>query len=86
MTKIINVETKEEREIKDGSELRETTKEMGVIFGCEDGQCGTCMIEIEEGEDNLNEMTEQEKRMGMDPKHRLACQCRIKKGNLKIRY
>jgi ferredoxin len=76
----------QEKEIPDGEPIKEASKEMGVVFGCEDGLCGTCMIEIEEGEDNLSELTEPEQSMGVDGKNRLACQCKIKSGTVKIKY
>jgi len=86
MAKIISLETKEEKEVEDGSTLREPCKELGIPFGCEDGQCGTCMVEVEEGEENLNDLNDAENNMGMDRKHRLACQCRINQGLIKISY
>ena len=76
----------QEKEVKDNSPIKETAKELGVIFGCEDGLCGTCMIEVEEGAQNLGELSEAEKNMGVDEKNRLACQCRIKSGAVKLKY
>ena len=76
----------QEKELPDGSKIQDTCKELGVIFGCEDGLCGTCMIEVEEGMSNLSELNEAEKNMGVDERNRLACQCKIKSGTIKIRY
>lgn len=52
-----------------------------IMFGCKSGNCGTCVIQIIEGEHNLSRKTEREERLfeliGMtDPSMRLACQCR----------
>ncbi|MCL5729948.1 MAG: (2Fe-2S)-binding protein [Candidatus Pacearchaeota archaeon] len=85
MPKLINAETGEAKEIKEGSEIREVIEKLGVPFGCEEGICGTCMIDVLEGESNLSELTEQEKDLMRDKKHRLACQCKIKKGEVKFR-
>lgn len=71
-------------EVEDGDKIKEACKKMGISFGCENGMCGTCMINILEGEENLSELTEEEDILERDRFHRLACQCRIKKGEVKI--
>lgn len=65
--------------------LREVTQSNGwpIPFGCENGICGTCLITIGAGKENLSSMEEIEQQtleaMGqMDDTHRLACQCRVK--------
>lgn len=74
-----------EIEIPDESPIKPACKKLGVPFSCEDGDCGTCMIEVEEGMENLSEKSDPEKAMGIvDGNYRLACQCRIKKGKVKI--
>lgn len=73
-----------EIEIPDGSPIRESCEELGVPFSCQDGVCGTCLIEVEEGMENLTEYTQAEKNMGINGKFRLACQCKIKSGDVKI--
>jgi len=84
MTKII-FEGGGEKEIEDGEPIRETCEELGVPFSCTEGICGTCMIDILEGEENLSELTQQEKDMDRDRKRRLACQCKINQGTVKIK-
>ncbi len=84
MAKLTNVKTGKSEEIKEGEPIRETIERLGVPFGCEEGICGTCMIEVMEGEDNLSELTEAEKDLMRDKKHRLACQCKIKSGEVKF--
>lgn len=86
MAKIINDETKEELEVLDGEPIKKACMELGIPFACEDGICGTCMIEIVEGEDNLTDLTKNEEYLGRDKNHRLACQCKIKSGVVKIKY
>jgi ferredoxin len=51
-------------------------------WGCCQGECGTCLIKVTEGHENLSKMTKQEVKTlslkGKDPsQHRLACQCAI---------
>lgn len=76
----------QEMELPDGAEIRETCRELGVPFGCESGLCGTCEIEVVHGEENLAPLNEAEEIMCLEKGHRLACQCRILQGEIKIRY
>ena len=71
-------------ELKDGEEIKEACEKLGVPFSCKEGNCGTCMIDVTEGQENLSELTEKEEDLARDRNHRLACQCRIKKGNVRI--
>jgi len=86
MAKIIFSDNGKSINVKDKTPIKEVCKEFGIPFSCEDGICGTCMIDIIEGEDNLSELTQEEKDMGMNKTKRLACQCKIKKGIVKIKY
>ena len=85
MAKITNTENGKSAEVKDGEFIQESAEKVGVPFGCEEGICGTCMIDIESGEENLSNLTEPEKDLMRDKKHRLACQCKIKKDEVKFR-
>lgn len=71
-------------EVSEGVDLKTVTKDNGwsIAYGCEDGMCGTCIVKIAEGSENLSPMEEKEKNtlsvMGMDPnEYRLACQCKV---------
>jgi ferredoxin len=86
MPKLIDNKTGKEIEVSEGENLRESAEELGVPFGCRDGICGTCMIDIVSGEENLNELTEREKDLERDRKNRLACQCKIKQGEVRIEF
>ncbi len=86
MAVIKSFKTKEEIEIPDGSPINSACKKLGVPFGCETGICGTCMINIVEGENNLSELTNEEKALKRDSKHRLACQCKINSGEITINF
>ena len=73
-------------EVPDGDPIRDAGEELGVPFGCRSGLCGTCMIDIIGGEDNLGELTEEEVAVDRDRKHRLACQAKIKNGTVTIKF
>lgn len=74
-------------ELKDGAPLKDACEEAGVPFACTEGVCGTCVIEVKKGMENLSEMTEEEKDfLGDTDDERLACQCRIKKGTVEIEF
>ena len=77
-----------EKEIADDSEIKDICEnEFNIPFGCKDGICGTCIINVDEGNENLSEKNEKEKDMLPDnDNERLACQCKIKKGIVKISY
>lgn len=82
---ILEHEGKEKKiEVKDGASLKDLKKH-GVTFGCEEGICGTCLLEVSEGMENLSDKTEEENDMGMAGKERLACQCKIKSGTVKVK-
>ncbi len=81
------VKTRENHlEVTNGAPIRDVCEELGVLFGCRSGLCGTCMIGVVEGEENLSELTEEEVAMDRDRKHRLACQAKIKKGTVTINF
>ena len=83
MAKII-MEGKE-IEVPDGSEIRDTCEIFGVEFGCRNGFCRTCEVTIIEGYENLTELTENEEFIGLIYPRRLCCQCRVMKGDVKIK-
>ncbi len=86
MAKIIFSDTGKEINVKDEGQIKDACEKLGVPFSCAEGICGTCMIDIVEGQENLSELTQEEKDMGMNKTRRLACQCKIKSGNVKIKY
>lgn len=87
MAKLIFTNTGEEHTLEDGSPLAETCEEGGVPFACTEGICGTCVIEVVEGMENLTPFTQEEQDfLGEQNTERLACQCKIKGGCVKITF
>ncbi len=87
MGKLIFEETGDVIELEDGSPLQESCEEAGVPFACTEGCCGTCVIEVEEGMDNLSDYTQEEEDfLGEKDFERLACQCTLKSGDVKVRF
>jgi ferredoxin len=78
-------------EVTDGEYLLSYFKEhTSMLFGCEKGECGTCVCTILRGMENLNEKSQQEIQVlhskGAYPAQRLACLLRIKHGEVEIEY
>lgn len=88
MAKLIFEHNDEEIELPEGSAIAEACEEAGVPFACTEGVCGTCVIEVKEGPENLSPMTQEELDFLGDGTsgERLACQCKIKCGNVKISF
>lgn len=88
MAKLIFDHNDEEIELPDDSPLTEACEEAGVPFACTEGVCGTCVIEIKEGQENLNAPTQEEQDFLGEgtTDERLACQCRIKQGSVRITF
>lgn len=77
----------EEVEVEDGDLIKPLCEEAGIPFACEEGVCGTCVVEVEEGMENLSEFTQEELDfLGEQDCERLACQCRINKGTVSVRF
>ena len=53
--------------------------EMPIKFGCRQGNCGVCAIEIVSGMENLTRRTPEEtatiNKKKLSDRHRLGCQC-----------
>ena len=87
MAKLKFENTGEEKDLPDDSPISETCEEAGVPFACTEGVCGTCVIEVMEGMENLSPFTLEEKDfLGEIDHERLACQCTIKKGKVTIKF
>lgn len=74
-----------EIEVEDGSEIKDACEALGVEFGCKNGFCRTCEVVILEGYENLSALSENEEFISLPANKRLCCQCKIKKGFVKIK-
>lgn len=88
MPKLIFDHNGEEVDLNEDAPIAEFCEDAGVPFACTEGVCGTCVIEIKEGAENLSEPTQEEADFLGEGTcdERLACQCRIKKGNVRISF
>jgi ferredoxin len=73
-----------EIELKEGENIAQAAEELGIAFSCYDGLCGMCVSIIKSGKENLPPLTEQEQDLGMSSNRRLACQCKILKGEVEL--
>jgi len=76
----------DEIEVPEKEKFVDKIEEAGVPIGCSNGVCGTCEVEVLEGMENLNEMTEEEEDLGMEGNKRLGCQCMITSGTVTMEY
>ena len=87
MAKIIFEDSKEETNLPDDSPIIEACEQAGIPFACTEGVCGTCVIEVTEGMENLSPFNQAEADfLGELDRERLACQCKIKGGFVKIKF
>jgi ferredoxin len=87
MAQLIFEDTDETIELEDGAPIQEACEEAGVPFACTEGCCGTCVIEVTEGMENLSRFTQEEADfLGDLEKERLACQCQVRCGSVKIKF
>lgn len=84
MPKVTFKNSGDQIETAQGSFLKDAVREKGwpIAFGCEDGVCGTCIIQVHKGKENLNPLSQNEEQtlemMCMkDGEHRLCCQCKV---------
>ena len=82
MAKLIN--GNQSVEISENTNYIHACESVGIPFSCEDGRCGTCLVEVIEGMKNLSPLTEKEKLFGLDSKERLMCQARLEKDSVTI--
>jgi ferredoxin len=87
MAKLIFETTEDESDLPDDSRIQEACEEQGVPFACTEGVCGTCIIEVTDGMENLSPYTQEEQDfLGDMGCERMACQCRILKDSVSIKY
>lgn len=61
----------------------------GITYGCREGDCGTCIMKVVEGWDNLTEPSVLEGKVLRDnyagKHHRLACQAQVLGGDIAVK-
>jgi ferredoxin len=61
----------------------------GITYGCREGDCGTCMMKVTEGWDNLTEPSVLEDKVLRDnfagKQNRLACQAQVLGGAISVK-
>ncbi|MGB5918993.1 2Fe-2S iron-sulfur cluster-binding protein [Arcobacter sp.] len=83
--------------VKPGSTIQDVVEASGsaLPFGCRDGECGTCVVEIEQGMEFISPINEKEVKVIKEncvgtatEKTRLSCQMKIVKPNgvVRIKY
>lgn len=77
-------------EVPDGGQLEQLEGKSSVLFACKTASCGSCLVRVVEGAENLEPPQEQEK-IGLDafatqPTQRLCCQAKIKSGKVTVEY
>ena len=60
MPKLTNITSQHTREVKsqDNDSLKRMAEEIGALFGCEDGKCGSCRVEIVHGKEHISKPTQ----------------------------
>lgn len=87
MAKIIFENTGKEVELPDGSSIEDACEQAGLTIACGQGFCGVCVVDVIEGMDNLTEPTKKELEFfGEIGTERLACQCKILMGTVRLAF
>ena len=74
-----------------GTRLIEISEKVGagITYGCREGECGTCMMRIVSGMENMSERSVLEDKVLQENmagrNNRLACQAQVLGGNIVIR-
>ena len=91
MAKVIFADEGTEIEVPDGSRLQDAIDEAeaDIPFGCREGECATCIVEVLSGAEFLGEPNEEERLTLMEDELergvRLACQCKVSGGTVSLR-
>jgi ferredoxin len=70
------------KELASGDTILASCEDLGVPFGCQAGSCGTCVIVVESGMENLEPKNDLEDDLGLKDNERLACQAKIQDGEV----
>jgi len=73
-----------------GTRLIEVSEKVGagIVYGCREGECCTCLTKIVSGHENLapaSVLEDQVLKDNLAPRrHRLACQAQVLRGNIVV--
>ena len=71
----------------DGGPIQKACESVGIPFSCKEGVCGSCLVDVTKGAENLGELNDAEVSYGLTDKNkRLACQCKISSGDVELEY
>ncbi len=88
MARLYFESTAESEELQDGSSCQECCENHGIPFACTEGICGTCIVPVTEGMNNLSAPSDAEidflGESGVKTE-RMMCQCKILHGTVRIR-
>ena len=76
-------------QVNNGDKLIDVAQQQSasIPFGCKNGICGTCIVKVTKGIENISPMEEKEKNtlamFGAGAQNRLACQCKVQ-GDVEI--
>ncbi|MFA6972175.1 MAG: 2Fe-2S iron-sulfur cluster binding domain-containing protein [Gallionella sp.] len=74
-----------------GTRLIEISEKVGagITYGCREGECGTCMMRVVSGMENMSERSVLEDKVLQENmagrNNRLACQAQVLGGNIVVR-
>ncbi|MGF1643232.1 MAG: 2Fe-2S iron-sulfur cluster-binding protein [Thiotrichales bacterium] len=74
-----------------GTRLIEVSEKVGagITYGCREGECGTCMMRIVSGMENMTDRSVLEDKVLQENmagrNHRLACQAQVLGGEIVVR-
>ena len=77
--------------VPSGTRIIEISEKIGsgITYGCREGECGTCMTHVIEGAEFLSDASALETRVLKENlagrNDRLACQCQVLGGAVKVR-
>ena len=75
-----------EQHVPAGTPLKDLCQEAGLDVSCQNGVCGSCLITVRSGAENLSPLTSEEQDLGLDGQRRLACQCTLINGTVDITF
>lgn len=92
MAKVHIINENKTIEVPDGALLLELDGKSNILFACREGVCTTCLVDVIEGAENLENPTEIEEMTlstltpGTAKNPRLMCVSKIKHGEIKVKY